>query len=387
MPQATHDIEVADVFRQVDPKRFSQLSSDKRRVLQAIVKCRTSALGGHISRCGKCGHKEQSYNSCWNRHCPRCQGGAAFDWVSARCSELLSVPYFHLVFTLPSELRALCYQNKSTMYEILFKATSEAIQDAAERRGVKLGFFGVLHTWNQEMQYHPHLHYIVPGAGFSLNRSSAVRLGSARFLLPVRVLSKLFRGKFIDYLKTAYRHGKLKFFGNLQHLQDPRTFEHLISKSATNDWVVYAKRPFASPERVVKYLASYTHRVAISKKRLRSLTNSEVTFSARARGKKRKKRLVRLSPEQFVQRFLLHVIPKGFRRIRYYGFLYNERRTENLTRLRELLTLASQSTPKTPHPQRCPKCTNGLLTLFLLVKPHRHPKPADLPLPIALSSA
>ena len=367
-------LEVAEVFRLVASETpLLILSSEKAKVFSAITRCRTKELGGHLNCCDKCGYEEQSYNSCLNRHCPKCRGGKVFDWVSAREEELLPVPYFHVVFTLPEELRGLCFQNKRLIYELFFKSSAEALQAVAERfLGAKLGFFGVLHTWNQELQYHPHIHYVIPAGGLSPDNTKWVSTESSRFFLPVRALSKVFRGKFIEALKDNFP--KLRFFNSLSHLGDVREFNKLLWKSVKHDWVVYAKKPFAGPAGVLRYLASYTHRVAISNRRLRSLSSDKVTFITRDRKNKRKKKLKTLHPQEFMRRFFLHIIPKGFKRIRYFGFLYNQRRKENLMLCRKLIgaPLPQTNTDK-PHPRQCPKCSLGRLITTLVIKPHRLP--------------
>lgn len=338
-------------------------------MLRAILACRTSQLGGHINTCNQCGHEEQSYNSCWNRHCPKCRGGSVFDWVSKREEDLLPVPYFHVVFTLPSQLRDICYQNKRVVYDLLFRASADALQAVAKTKlGATLGFFGVLHTWNQELQYHPHIHYVVPAGGISLDGTRWVSAPHPKFLLPVRALSKVFRGKFIEGLKKS----KLSYFGNLSSLSSPREFNRLLNKSVRNDWVVYAKKPFAGPERVIKYLASYTHRVGISNNRLRSVSAKKVTFVARDKLRKGKKRLLSITPHEFIRRFLLHIVPSGYRRVRHFGFLFNQRRKENLSLCRALLRAVAVTTVKQdkPHPRQCPHCSLGRLIVTSWVKPH-----------------
>lgn len=364
-------VEVADVISAARPQLpLHTLSLAQRRVLQAIESCRTARLGAHVNECGKCGHREQSYNSCWNRHCPKCRGGKVFDWVEARAAELLPVAYSHVVFTLPSELRQLCYYNKRVVYDILFQASSEALQAVAERHlGAKLGFFGVLHSWNQELQYHPHAHFVVPSGGLSPDNSAWVRPKSSRFFLPVRALSKVFRGKFLSALRA--KAGELRFCGRLRHLEDPRELNRLLARAARHEWVVYAKKPFAGPECVIKYLANYPHRVAISNHRLRGLTPEAVSFMARDRKIKGKKRLRKLAPAEFVRRFLLHLIPRGYRRIRYYGFLATNRRASELVRCRALLAATPLPEPASSPPRRCPKCTSDLYRVTLVLKPHR----------------
>ena len=361
--------EVADVVREVIRSKsyLSRLSADKRRVLRAIFACRTSKLGGHINRCNHCGHEEQSYNSCWNRHCPKCRGGNVFEWVAKREADLLPVPYFHVVFTLPPQFRGICYQNKKVLYDLLFRASADALQAVAKTKlGATLGFFGVLHTWNQELEYHPHIHYVVPAGGISLDGTKWVSPEHPKFLLPVRALSKVFRGKFIEGLKKR----KLNYFGDLSLLSSPREFNKLLNKSVRNDWVVYAKKPFAGPERVIKYLASYTHRVGISNHRLRSVSPNRVTFLARDKINKGKKRLLSITPQEFIRRFLLHIVPSGYRRVRYFGFLFNQRRKEKLALCRTLLSAAVPPKEEKRQPRQCPSCSLGRLVVAFLVKPH-----------------
>ncbi len=368
-------LDIAGIFRLVSPDR---LSADQRRVYQAIVRCRTSALGGHVTLCQECGRREQSYNSCWNRHCPKCQGGAAFSWASNRMQELLPAPYYHVVFTLPSELRELCYYNKRLMYEILYASSSRTLLDVARNNeGIQLGFLSVLHSWNQELGYHPHIHHIVPGGGLTPEGSWRKLSRGEKFLLPVRVLSKVFCGKFIEALKAAYADDTLYLERRLSHLKNPRAFEHLMSKVASRPWVVYAKRPFAGPDVVLKYLAHYTHRVAISNRRLRDVDATTVSFAARDRHRKHKKRIVTLSHSAFVRRFLQHTLPKGFRRIRYFGFLANSDKRERLSRIRQQLGASSNNAliPSQEPPKLEPTCANcgckSLVILHVYYNPHR----------------
>lgn len=367
-----NNLEIAEVFRRLEPRiKDLRLSRDQYRIFRSIVSCRTSVLGGHINLCDRCGYKEQSYNSCWNRHCPKCQGGAAFSWVNERSAELLPVPYFHLVFTLPHELNELCYTNKRLMYELLFRASSETLLTVSKKNlGLSVGFFGVLHSWNQELRYHPHLHYLVPGGGIDSSGVWQALPNAAKFFLPVRILSRVFRGKFIAHLKEAYSQRKL-FFGNKQsHLNNPQDFEHLISRSASYDWVVYAKRPFATPEVVVKYLAGYTHRVGIANKRLRSIDDSTVSFSARDKTRPEKKKIVRLKHETFLRRFMLHALPKNFRRIRYFGFLTPKQKKSALATIRSQLDAQPPKTTSTLTPKACPECNTGSLIPTYVRKPH-----------------
>jgi hypothetical protein len=367
---ARSKLDISDIFKLVSVNKFTP---DQQKVYRAITRCRTAELGGHIVKCLACGHQEQSYNSCWNRHCPKCQGGAAFKWTADREKELLPVPYFHVVFTIPEELRDLCYYNKLLLYDILFKSSSDTLLDIAKKNhDIKLGFFGVLHTWNQEMQFHPHAHFAVPGGGIDSSGKWKEIRKSGKFLLPVKVLSQVFCGKFIEQLKAAYKSNKLYLEGTLSHLKNPKEFEHLINRATSKSWVVYAKRPFAGPDVVLKYLSNYTHKVAISNYRLRSISDNLVTFSARDLKRKDKKRLVSLPPYIFVQRFLQHTLPFGLRRIRYFGFLHNSQKKVHLEQIRSQLNVTSKINLKaslTPLP--CSKCqSNHLIKLPLSHNPH-----------------
>ena len=372
------DKEVATVFREVyggvTPLR---LPYSKSRVIEAITSCRTAKLGGHISGCYGCGYEEQSYNSCWNRHCPKCNGGAAFQWTEKRLSELLPVKYFHLVFTIPQELRELCYYNKKLFYQLLFESSSRTLLDVGlNNEKVKLGFFGTLHTWNQELEYHPHMHYLVPAGGLTTSGNwQAFSRADKDFFLPIGILRKVFRGKLIQSIKKAYSSKKFYLGKTLSHLENPQEFGRLISRIARKTWMVYAKKPFASPEIVVKYLSNYTHRVAISNYRILSVTPEKVRFFARHRTKKNKRRVVTLKPQQFTHRFLLHILPKAFRRVRYYGFLYNEGKALALKQIRKQLNFI----PPVPKPSPttiCPNCKKPLFARIFVYKPHRViPKP------------
>lgn len=376
---------MSEVFRRAGLGK-ERLNAAQARVVQAILACRTPKCGKYLRECTNCGEEEQGYNSCWNRHCPKCQGGSSFRWVERRSEELLDVPYFHVVFTFPSELRELCYQNKRLLYDVLFESSSEAMQDSAERRlGVSIGSFSVLHSWNQQLQYHPHAHHVVPACGFDEHGDPKRFPGNQRFFLPTRVLSRLFRGKAIARIKKLYYADKLHLKGNLEYLKDPKAFEQFLNKSVRSDWVVYAKRPFGGPQAVIRYLASYIHRVGISSKRIRDLSTDSVTFLARDRKHPAKKRLVTLPPKVFCHRFLLHLFPKRFRRVRYFGFLRNAAKSELLQKLRH--ALGSPPIPAANVLHACKKCSNGLMTLRLLFKPHSG-RPIRLfpPVPI-LSSA
>src|SRR5712691_3711924 len=370
-------LEVADIVRahghEFRQAHAASLSTQQKRVLRSIELCRTAALGGHLERCDQCGHERNAYNSCADRHCPKCQSLARAKWLEKRQAELLKCDYFHVVFTLPEPLVALALQNKRQMYDLLFRATAETLQSIAadpKRLGVQIGFFCILHTWGQTLTAHPHLHCVVPGGGISLDgtRWLACR---PRFLLPVRVLSSRFRRLYLRYLEQAYTAGKLRFHGQLQHLSDPASFDRYLAPLRKTKWVVYAKPPFGGPERVLDYLGRYTHRVAISNNRLQQLQDGQVTFAYKDYKDKNQQKLMTLSADEFLRRFLLHVLPEGFQRIRHYGLFSNRHRAENLARCRELLGV---SAPMAPLQQdyceryqqltgqdllQCPQCKEG----------------------------
>jgi hypothetical protein len=343
-------LEVADIFRDHGPAWRSanagHVSLDQLKVMSAIEDCRTAALGGHVLRCedDKCGHTQIAYNSCRNRHCPKCQGAAAQEWLAEREAELLPVPYFHLVFSLPSLIADIAYQNKAVIYDLLFKASSEATLTIAadpKHLGARIGILSVLHTWGSALTHHPHVHMIVPGGGFSLDRKDWVEC-RPDFLLSVRVLSRLFRRLFLDKLAAAHKAGKLQFFGVHTKLADAKAFNAYLAPLRKREWVVYSKRPFAGPEEVLRYLARYTHRVAISNRRLIACDENGVTFKwkdYRIEGAERYKTMT-LATDEFIRRFLIHVLPAGFHRIRYYGMLNSSKRADNIARARELLALA-----------------------------------------------
>jgi hypothetical protein len=336
-------LEVADIFRRYGEayrQKFGVwLSTAQRRVMTAIELCRTAALGGHVERCDKCGHLRNSYNSCGDRHCPKCQSLARAEWIQDRQSEFLNVPYFHVVFTVPEEIAAIALQNKRTVYGILFHATAETLRIIAadpEHLGAEIGFFAVLHTWGQTLVHHPHLHCVVPGGGLS---PDGKRWISCRpdFFLPVRVLSCLFRRLFLQSLQKAFDTGKLRFSAALESLRDRQAFVRYLAPLKETDWVVYAKRPFAGPQQVLDYVGRYTHRVAISNNRLLDIENDRVRFLWKDYRDNNEQKTMDLSAEEFIRRFLLHVLPDGFQRIRYYGFLSNRHREEKLALCRQLL--------------------------------------------------
>ena len=340
-------LEIADVFRDHgsawrDANR-RRISPGQYKVMNAIESCRTAALGGHVARCenSACGHTVISYNSCRNRHCPRCQGSAAREWLEDREAELLPVPYFHVVFSLPAEIADIAYQNKAVVYDLLFKVSADVMLTIAadpEHLGAKIAITSVLHTWGSAMMHHPHVHMIVPGGGLSPDRSKWIA-GRPEFLLPVRVLSALFRRRMLEALATVHKAGKLQFFTDLAHLADAIAFVDYLEPLKVNKWHVYAKKPFGGPEAVLAYLARYTHRVAISSRRLIKADARGVTFKVkdyRIDGPGRYKTMT-VHPHEFIRRFLIHVLPKGLHRIRHYGLLANGQREANLAKARELL--------------------------------------------------
>ncbi len=338
-------LEVADIFRIHGPAwrqaQHAHLSLGQLKVMSAIEQCRSAALGGHVLRCQACEHVEIAYNSCRNRHCPKCQGSAARRWLEARQTELLPVDYYHVVFTLPAPISAIAYYNKSVIYGLLFEVAAEVLRTiAADPRhlGAQIGVTLVLHTWGSALTHHPHVHGIVPGGGLSAAGERWVAC-KPDFFLPVRVLSRLFRRRFLEELAKAHRAGRLQFFGEYAQLAEPTAFATWLAPLRQCEWVVYAKRPFAGPAAVLAYLSRYTHRVAISNRRLLALDERGVTFrwkDYRAKGRTRHKTMT-LEAEKFMHRFLLHVLPSGFHRIRHYGLFANAERTHNLAKARELL--------------------------------------------------
>jgi hypothetical protein len=334
-------LEVADIFRQYAESYLTHHSASpqQRRVMRDIQACRTAVLGGHVEQCDRCGHQAISYNSCRNRHCPKCQGPARARWLDARADELLPVPYFHVVFTLPGILAPLALQNPVGVYDLLLQSVAATLLEVAanpRRLGARIGFLTVLHTWGQNLMHHPHVHCVVPAGGLSPDGTNWVS-GRADFFLPVRVLSRVFRGKFIGGLKAAFDDGALQFHGRLKPLATAAAMERLLDQSVRNEWVVYVKPPFGGPAQVLKYLARYTHRVAISNRRLLALENDKVTFSWKDYAQGNKPSVMTLDAAEFIRRFLMHVMPRSFVRIRYYGFMANRRRAENLRRCWQLL--------------------------------------------------
>jgi hypothetical protein len=378
-------LEVADILNAhgdaYERAHAGRLSRGQMKVMSAIRSCRTVVLGGHVSRCADCAHVEVAYNSCRNRHCPKCQGAMARDWLAARQAELLPVPYYHLVFTLPAAIGTIAYQNKAAVYDLLFRASAETLTTiAADPRhlGARIGITAVLHTWGSALTHHPHIHAVVPGGGLSADGSRWIA-GRVRFFLPVRVLSRLFRRLFLDGLRALHAAGRLAFFGDLAPLVDTPAFEAMLAPLRRAEWVVYAKRPFAGPAAVLAYLSRYTHRVAISNSRLLSMDDRGVTFrwkDYRARAKTSGNGWIKtmtLPADEFIRRFLLHVLPDGFHRIRHYGLFASAVRAANIERVRALLVdqqvraSPEGATPaETIRPEamlRCPCCA-GIMTII-----------------------
>ncbi len=359
-------LEVADLIRAAG-QRFiershSWLTSQHRKVLAAIERCRTAALGGHRDECSRCGYRAISYNSCRNRHCPKCLAHARDQWLQARQRELLPIPYVHVVFTLPRRLAPLALQNKKVVYGLLFHACAETLLEVARdprHLGAEIGFFSVLHTWNQKLEHHPHIHCVVPAGGLSPDHRHWIP-SHDRFFLPVEVLRRVFRGKFVDALRLAFAQGQLGFHGQLKLLASPKAFSAFLRPLFRRDWVVYCKPPFGGPEYVLHYLGAYTHRVAISNHRLVSLTGDQVTFRWRDSAHGNQPRLMTLSVDEFLRRFLLHVLPRGLVRIRHFGFLAPRRRTRLLPLCFQLLGAATEpprAQPPTPEDEAVPSIT------------------------------
>jgi hypothetical protein len=370
-----HRLEVADVFRIHEDDFLAQwgqvLSREQRKAFADIRDCRTAALGGHMEQFD-CGHRVPVYNSCANRSCPKCQATARAKWLAEREAELLPVDtYFHVVFTLPQEIAQLALQNARTIYRLLFRAASETLLTIAadpQHFGAEIGFLAVLHTWGQNLHIHPHIHCVVPGGGVSQDGSRWIAPSKKSFFLPVQVLSCLFRKKFLIYLKKAFRKGKLRFHGELRRLANPSAFAALCGEADQRKWVVYAKPPFGGPEQVLKYLARYVQRVAISNRRLLSLENGRVAFEWKDYSDGNQSKTMTLHAVEFIRRFLLHVLPSGFVRIRHFGFLANRKRAEKLALCRSLLPARQTAEPTTKtgqqEPRRCPICKVGLLVFI-----------------------
>jgi Putative transposase/Transposase zinc-binding domain len=380
-------LELGDIFRLHGPaylRTFGDaLSDEQKKALRAIAVCRTAALGGHVEECDQCGYRQISYCSCRNRHCPKCHGRARARWLEQRAAELLPVEYFHVVFTLPQLIAPLALQNQRVVYAILFRAAAETLlQIATDPRhlGARLGFLAVLHTWGQNLHHHPHLHCVVPGGGIAPDRSRWIAC-RRQFLFPVKVLSRLFRAKFVAYLKTAFRDGELGFHGELKSLGEKRIFVEWLKRLAETEWVVYAKPPFGGPRQVLKYLARYTHRVAISNQRLVSLEDGRGTFRWKNYARAGEPATMTLPAEEFIRRFLLHVLPSGFVKVRHFGFLANRGRRDNVRLCRKLLAASSTGPPGLAPPDahsnepeanmvdRCPRCKVGSMKMLEVLAP------------------
>jgi Putative transposase/Transposase zinc-binding domain len=375
-------LEVADIFRDHGPAwrraNAGHVSRDQLKVMTAIERCRTAALGGHVARCEDCAYTTIAYNSCRNRHCPKCQGAAARQWLAEREAELLPVPYFHVVFTLPARIAAIAYHNKAVVYDLLFKASSEAVLTIAadpKHLGARIGITAVLHTWGSTMTHHPHVHMIVPGGGIALDGKRWLS-SQPRFLLPVPVLTELFQRRMLAKLLAAHKAGQLIFFGQHAHLAERKAFAAYLAPLRRIKWYVYAKPPFGGPKAVLAYLARYTHRVAIANRRLIAFNEDGVTFrykDYRADGRARYKRMT-LATAEFIRRFLIHVLPKGFHRIRHYGLLARPSCADNIARARELLAVpmpqdhnadADAVDPNQPPPPShpCPCCGGHMIII------------------------
>lgn len=336
-------LEVADIFRQAGhmyrQQHADELSRGQRCVMSAIERCRTAALGGHVEQCDACGHQRIAFNSCRNRHCPKCQSLVRAQWLEDRQADLIPVDYFHVVFTVPEKVAAVAYQNKAVVYEILFHATAETLRTIAadpKHLGAEIGFLAILHTWGQNLLHHPHLHCVVPGGGLSSDGEHWISCRPG-FFLPVRVLSRLFRRLFLARLQGAFDAGQLRFFNTLESLQAPGAFARYLLPVRQAEWVVYAKPPFGGPRQVLEYLGRYTHRVAISNNRLIDFVDGNVSFRWKDYRHDSRQKVMRLQEQEFIRRFLLHVLPGGLQRIRHYGFLANRHRATKLARCRQLL--------------------------------------------------
>jgi Putative transposase/Transposase zinc-binding domain len=382
-------LEVADIFRDHGPAwrraNAGHVSLDQLKVMSAIERCRTAALGGHVARCEDCAYTAIAYNSCRNRHCPKCQGAAAKEWLAERQDELLPVPYFHVVFTLPAPIADIAYQNKAVIYDLLFKVSAETMLTIAadpKHLGAHIGMTSVLHTWGSALTHHPHVHMIVPGGGISLDGSRWISCPPG-FLLPVRVLSRLFRRLFLKALTAAHAAGRLSFFGAHTSLSNMQSFAAFLAPLRNTDWVVYSKRPFGGPEAVLAYLSRYTHRVAIANSRLIKFDQQGVTFKWKDHRIKSRDRykVMTLATDEFIRRFLIHVLPRGFHRIRHYGLFAKNSRADNIARARELLTAPNRNNEPADaaanhNEPACPCCDGRMIIIEVFARgatPHHQP--------------
>jgi hypothetical protein len=369
--------ELADVVREYggDFEDNQCLSTTQKRVLRDIVTCRTASKGGHVERCDHCSHETIAYNSCRNRHCPKCQGAAQSQWLSDRAGELLPVEYFHVIFSVPKEVASIAFQNKKTVHGILFRAAWETLRQIASNPkylGAEIGGLLILHTWGQNLEHHPHIHCVIPGGGLSNDRSQWISCPKG-FFLPVRILSRLFRGKYLHHLKKAFEQGKLSFFGDIENLKHPETFRAHLAPLYKKDWFVYCRPPFGSPAQVLKYLSRYTHRVAISNYRLVDLKEGQVSFLWKDYAKECQCRVLTLTAEEFLRRYLLHILPGGLVRIRHFGFLANRCRKEKLDLCRRLLVSQERETESntdgllTEEDLTCKTCPNCKIGTMILI--------------------
>jgi len=360
-------------------KKYGFPSKEHFTIVNALHVCRTSALGGHVERCGHCGYEEISYNSCRNRHCPKCQGKAAKEWTKKRSDDLLPVPYFHVVFTIPQEFNPVAVRNRKPFYDLMFKAVSGTLLELAKnknRLGAEIGFFAVLHTWGQNLMEHPHIHCVIPNGGLSKNREQWKK-GKSNYFLPVKVLSALFRGKFLAFFQDAVQTGTVRFYGNTSYLERESEYRAFLAGLYQKDWIVYAKQPFAGPEQVIQYLSRYTHKIAISNRRIVGMENGTVSFLWRDYRDQNKMKTMTLDIVEFIRRFLLHFLPKGFVRIRYFGFLGNRIRKQMIDLCRKLIqntlshcknNVMEYLAPSRPDAKSklCPQCQKDFLSFAFL---------------------
>lgn len=371
-------VEVADILRYSVAEGELKACKEQWKVVNALTRCRTASLGGHLYRCSKCSHQQPHYNSCRNRHCPKRQGADISKWLEKRSEDLLPVPYFHTVFTVPHELNPVFLQNKPLMYDLLFKAVNKTLLEATKTRYQgKPGYFAILHTWGQKLEFHPHIHCVIPGV--VVTEGGDVTVAPDNYFIPDRILNKIFKGVFLKLLGELEVKKKLVFHGEAALFNSPKVFKNLKHKIASKDWIVYSKKPFSGPQAALKYLARYTHRVAISNSRLKTLRQGQVIFNYKDYSNNRQHRTCSLSATEFSRRFLLHTLPRHFVRIRHYGFLANSNKAEALTKIRKELKAVAPTSSITEIIQNipCPACKKGILEkatpLILLTFPENRP--------------
>lgn len=360
---------VAEIIEGILEREKNSFSFEQWKVINAIINCRTSSLGGHLYKCNDCSKEIPSYNSCRNRHCPKCQGNSSAKWLEKRSKELLPVPYFHVVFTVPHEFNSIILQNKKVTLNLLFKAVSNTLKDVGKRKYKgKIGFFSILHTWGQKLNFHPHIHCVTPGA--IIQNNNKIKKTGKKFFLAIKVLNQVFRAIFTKLLKCNYK--KLKFYNEQNHLNQKENFFQLLNEIKKKKWIVYAKKPFKSPETVFKYLAQYTHKIAINNSRIKSYKNNQVTFSYKNYSNNCKKKLITLKDSEFIRRFLLHVVPSQFVRIRHFGFLANSNRAKNIKAIREFFKTTLQEFKLKPEtPPKCPHCQSQSITYIRILNPKK----------------